>query len=113
MCHQRIYDKPDPRQTLEGILYRLRVGLSLAGFASIRSLFYRPADDSVMHSEEIRYRLHRVVASGVGGNHRGFRVTMFLLVIVQWLCQGAALRARYHANIGFISQSLHALDKRL
>ena len=26
MCHQRIYDKPDLRQTMEGILYRLRVG---------------------------------------------------------------------------------------
>lgn len=26
MCHHRIYDKPDLRQTVEGILYRLRVG---------------------------------------------------------------------------------------
>ena len=44
---------------------------------------YHPADRSVTHPEEIRYRLHGVVARGVGSNHRAFRVFMCAQTIVQ------------------------------
>ena len=45
----------------------------------------------------------RRVATGLGPNNRGLYVTMFVLVIVQWLYQGTALRAWYLSDIGFIS----------
>ena len=55
-----------------------------------------------MHPEEIRYSLHRVVPRGVGADHCGFGVAMFNLVIVQRLCQWAALRAGYLADGGIL-----------